>query len=42
VHVIQDPARLGWQPVVQVEHYHVEAHEILRSETWLADRSYQA
>ena len=33
VHVIQDPARLGWQPVVQVEHYHVEAHEILRSET---------
>ncbi len=33
VHVIQDPARLGWQPVVQVEHYHVEANEILRSET---------
>jgi hypothetical protein len=32
VHVIQDPARLGWQPVVQVEHYHVEANEILQSE----------
>ena len=33
VHVIQDPARMGWQPVVQVEHYHVGANEILQSET---------
>jgi hypothetical protein len=32
VHLIQDPARLGWKPVVQVEHYHVGANEILRSE----------
>jgi len=32
VHVIQDPVRMGWQPVVQVEHYHVSAHEILKSE----------
>jgi Domain of unknown function (DUF3883) len=23
LHAIQDPARLGWVPVVQVEHYHV-------------------
>ena len=26
---IQDPARLGWVPVVKVEHYHVGAQEIL-------------
>jgi Domain of unknown function (DUF3883) len=32
VHVIQDPVRLGWRPVVQVEHYHVGANEILQSE----------
>ena len=32
VHVIQDPARMGWKPVVKVEHYHVGANEILKSE----------
>jgi hypothetical protein len=29
VHLVQDPARLGWQPVVKVEHYHVGAEQIL-------------
>ena len=33
VHLIHDPARMGWKPVVRVEHYHVQANEILRSET---------
>ena len=33
VHVVQDPARLGWKPVRIVEHYHVGANEILKSET---------
>ena len=33
VHVIQDPVRLGWKSVVQVEHYYVRAQEILKSET---------
>ncbi len=33
VHLIQDPSRMGWKPVVTVEHYHVGANEILRSET---------
>ena len=33
LHVIQDPARMGWKPIVKVEHYHVGANEILRSET---------
>jgi len=23
LHIIQDPARLGWKPVVKVEHYSV-------------------
>jgi superfamily II DNA or RNA helicase len=32
IHPIQDPARLGWQPVVTVEHYHVGAQEILNAE----------
>jgi superfamily II DNA or RNA helicase len=30
LHVIHDPARLGWKPVVRVEHYHLGASEILR------------
>lgn len=29
VHVIQDPARLGWEPIVKIEHYHVGAEVIL-------------
>ncbi len=29
VHVIQDPARLGWEPLVKIEHYHVGADEIV-------------
>ncbi len=31
VHPIQDPARLGWKPVVTVEHYHVSAQQILEA-----------
>jgi superfamily II DNA or RNA helicase len=31
VHTIQDPARLGWEPVVKIEHYHVGPGEILKS-----------
>jgi hypothetical protein len=30
VRPIQDPYRLGWQPIVKVEHYQVDAQEILR------------
>jgi SNF2 family DNA or RNA helicase len=29
VHPIQDPARLGWQPIVKIEHYHVGAQAII-------------
>ena len=29
VYPIQNPARLGWQPIVKIEHYHVGANEIL-------------
>ncbi|MFQ5695736.1 MAG: protein NO VEIN domain-containing protein, partial [Terriglobia bacterium] len=29
VHLIQDPVRLGWEPIVKVEHYHVGAEKIL-------------
>jgi len=32
IHLIKDPVRLGWKPVVKVEHYHVGANEILKSE----------
>jgi len=31
LHIIRDPARLGWKPVVQVAHYHVGAKAILES-----------
>jgi len=30
LHTISDPSRLGWKPVVRVEHYHLGSHEILR------------
>jgi hypothetical protein len=29
LYTIQDPVRLGWEPLVRVEHYHVSAKEIL-------------
>jgi len=29
LHPIQDPARLGWEPIVMIEHYHVGANVIL-------------
>ena len=27
-HVVQDPARLGWEPLVKIEHYHLGADAI--------------
>ena len=30
---IQDPARLGWEPIVVVEHYRVDARQILGTAT---------
>jgi hypothetical protein len=32
VHTIQDPVRLGWEPLVKIEHYHVGAEQILAAE----------
>ncbi len=29
IHVVQDPARLGWEPIVKIEHYHVDADKFL-------------
>lgn len=31
IHMIQDPARLGWEPLVKIEHYHVAAQKILEA-----------
>jgi hypothetical protein len=31
VYPIRDPARLGWEPVVKVEHYHVDKNEVLQA-----------
>jgi hypothetical protein len=31
LNTIQDPVRLGWEPVVKVEHYHVPARAILEA-----------
>ncbi|MFN0181742.1 MAG: helicase-related protein [Gemmatimonadales bacterium] len=33
LHLVQDPARLGWQPVVQVAHYHVGPAAILAADS---------
>jgi superfamily II DNA or RNA helicase len=32
VHVVQDPARLGWEPIVKVEHYAVPPAAIIAAE----------
>ncbi len=29
LHRIQDPAQLGWQPIVKIEHYQVGANQIV-------------
>jgi len=29
LHRIQDPAQLGWEPIVKIEHYHVGANQIV-------------
>jgi hypothetical protein len=29
IHLIQDPARLGWEPLVKIEHYHLDADKII-------------
>jgi len=31
IRVVQDPARLGWEPLVVIEHYHVPAKAILEA-----------
>ena len=28
LHVIQDPAQLGWEPLIMIEHYHLDAARI--------------
>jgi len=33
IHAIQDPSRLGWEPVQVVEHYRVGAREVLSAAT---------
>ena len=37
VHLVQDPARLGWEPIVKIEHYHVGAEQILAAESNATD-----
>jgi len=29
---IKDPVRLGWEPLVRIEHYYMKAEKILRPE----------
>ena len=29
IHLIQDPERLGWEPLIKIEHYHLGADKIL-------------
>ena len=31
IHSIQDPSKLGWEPLVKIEHYHVDSEKILRA-----------
>jgi len=29
IHIVPDPVRLGWEPIVKIEHYHIGAQPIL-------------
>jgi hypothetical protein len=31
IHAVQNPGKLGWQPIVRVEHYHVDAKSIMEA-----------
>jgi len=31
LNAVQNPAKLGWQPIVRVEHYHVGSEEIMKA-----------
>lgn len=31
IRIVQDPSRLGWEPLVIIEHYHVAAKAILEA-----------
>jgi hypothetical protein len=31
LHIVQNPARLGWQPITKIEHYHVGASAIVNA-----------
>ena len=33
LHAVQDPARLGWEPIVKIDHYHTSAEEIIGGES---------
>jgi hypothetical protein len=33
LHSVQDPARLGWEPIVKIDHYHTSAEAILGGES---------
>ena len=30
IHLIRDPVKLGWQPLIKIEHYHIGANKILQ------------
>lgn len=32
IHIVQNPSKLGWKPIVKVEHYQVDAKEILAND----------
>ena len=32
IHLIRDPVKLGWQPLIKIEHYHVGAKSILEAD----------
>jgi len=31
IHAVQNPAKLGWEPIVRVEHYHMDAKTIMQA-----------
>jgi hypothetical protein len=31
IRIINDPVKLGWKPIVKIEHYHIKADEVIKN-----------
>jgi len=37
IRIIQDPARLGWKPIIKIEHYHISSSEVIKNSNGIGE-----